>query len=74
MFRTTSIHTEVKEEKGARIGAMADRTDATFVDSTLEFSPYEFADDFVVFPGDLHPNGQAHRRYTEALARKIVLQ
>lgn len=39
------------------------------VDTYPLFQGKEFADDFMVFPGDNHPNARAHRRFAEAVAK-----
>ena len=40
---------------------------AYLVDSYSLFGRGELPDDFLVFPGDLHPNARAHARFAEAL-------
>lgn len=38
-----------------------------YVDTYEAFSTLERPDDFIVFPGDLHPNARAHRRFADKL-------
>lgn len=52
-------------EQAARVGAL-------LVDSHPWFSASELPDDFVVSPGDPHPNLRAHTRIAERLAQAIA--
>ncbi|HEU4534584.1 MAG TPA: SGNH/GDSL hydrolase family protein, partial [Polyangiaceae bacterium] len=38
------------------------------IDVYPAFQPHEFSDEFIVFPGDLHPNARAHARFAAAAA------
>lgn len=57
----------------ARLGALSRRTGALVVDTHELFDASELPDDFIVFPGDLHPNGLAHARFAAAIARAVVM-
>ena len=45
---------------------------ATLVDTFPLFHPGELADDFIIFPGDLHPDAAAHARFASALADAVT--
>ena len=47
-------------------------TGAVVVDTYPLFGPGDLADDFIIFPGDLHPNARAHDRIGTLLASEIA--
>lgn len=56
----------------ARIDALAHRSGALVVDTHELFGAGELPDDFIVFPGDLHPNALAHARFAAAIATAVT--
>ena len=71
MRNFSDVHLE--EAGRAKIRSAAEKAGITVVDTFPLFLPREFSDDFIVFPGDLHPNARAHARYADALTRAIKL-
>ena len=63
-LRETDLH--LKERRD--LEAMARQRGVLYVDSYDRFSPADVAERLLIYPGDLHPNGEAHRRHAEALA------
>lgn len=67
----TSFGLESDGVERAKVAAAARASGALVVDGYPLFSRNEFPDRFIVFPGDLHPNGRAHARLASALATTI---
>lgn len=67
-FENGKLHFDTRQT----VRAVGAQNDSLVVDSYPLFRPGEFADDFIVFPGDNHPNGRALARFAEALAQAIA--
>lgn len=65
--------TDLDLQARERIAALAERTGAVIVDTYPLFAPGELADDYIVYPGDLHPNAKAHTRIGQELGRTLLL-
>ena len=67
-FERDDLDRDMREALRGRIAS----TGAILVDTYPLFRAGDLADDFIIFPGDLHPNARAHARIAEALAEEIA--
>lgn len=66
-LRETDLHLKERRE----LEAMARQRGVLYVDSYDRFGPADVVERLLIYPGDLHPNGEAHRRHAEALAAAL---
>jgi hypothetical protein len=62
----------VIEQARNQLQVFARTMDLIVADTWFLFAQGEFADNFIVFPGDLHPNAEAHKRFGASLAAALV--
>lgn len=67
-FGTPRLHRAERH----RIRQLVEARGLVFVDSYGRFTAADRAEDFVIFPGELHPNARGHARHAEALAAALV--
>lgn len=54
-----------------RFRRVCEEAGVEIIDVYPAFRPHEFSDEFIVFPGDLHPNARAHARFADAVASAL---
>jgi lysophospholipase L1-like esterase len=63
---------ELDPQTRQRIDTLSRQLGITFVDTFPIFAPTELPDDFIVFPGNLHPSAAANRRFAHAIAQSLA--